>query len=124
MATEIKTLGSWARTRNVLVSTLIVHRQALLQTPFSELPGSDYVKFSQGVEKTLKNIEAHSIYALEIIDDEIAASGLIANISAAAVRARKEADRIKMATKRVNELAALVDQGTEIVGLFSGLVGL
>ena len=124
MATEIKTLGSWMRTRNVLVSTLIVHRQALSHTPFSELPSSDFVKFSQGIEQTLKNIEAHSIYALEIINDEIGASGLIDRISTDALSAKKEADRIKNATKRVQELAALVDKGTEIVGLFGGLVGL
>lgn len=124
MATEIKTLGSWIRTRNMLVSTLIVHRQALQHTPFSDSPSSDFMKLSGGVQQTLKNIEAHSIYALEIINDEIAASGLIEQLSAAAVSAKKEADRIKNATKRVEELAALVDQGTQIVGFFGGLVGL
>lgn len=124
MATEFKNLGSWVRTRNVLVSTLIVHRQALLHVPFSEITGSDYVQLSKGIEQTLKNIEAHSIYALELINDEIGASGLIDHISDAALQAKKEADRIKNATKRVEELVALVDQGTEIIGLFGSLVGL
>ena len=124
MALKFESLGSWMRTRNVLVSTLILHRQALQQTPFSTTPGSDHVRLSLGVEQTYRNIEAHAIYALELINDEIGASGLIARISDASAKAKKEADRIKNATKVVEELAALVDQGTQIVGLFGGLVRL
>ncbi len=124
MATEIQKLGSWLKTRNLLISTLIVHRQALQHTAYSADPASDYARLRKGVEKTLINIEAHSIYALEMINNEIASSGVITRISDAAIKAKKEADRIKNATKHIEELAALVDQGTEIVGLFGDLIGL
>jgi archaellum component FlaC len=124
MALAIERLGSWIRTRNVLVSTLIMHRQMLEHTAESSDPESRFAQLNNGAEQTLRNIEAHSVYALRVINDEIGASNLIGQISDAAAKAKKEADRIKAAAKTIEELAALVDQGTEIIGLFSGLIAL
>jgi hypothetical protein len=118
---KIENLGSWQRTRNVLVSTLMVLNEAQGAVEFSELPESEFMKLERELRRASANISAHSVYALKLINEAINQSGLIDRIETAAKDAKKEADRIKNATKKIDEITRLVDTGTEIVGFFSNL---
>lgn len=87
-------------------------------------PLSDYARLDQALRAVMDARLALAAVRLKEIDASIAASGLVAAISAAADDAKKEADRIKKATKVVNELIAFVDDVTATVGLVGKILSL
>ena len=87
---KIENMGSWQRTRNVLVSTLMVLNEAQGGVEFSEQPGSEFMKLEIELGRASANISAHSVYALKLINEAINQSGLIDRIETAAKDAKKE----------------------------------
>ena len=68
---KIENMGSWQRTRNVLVSTLMVLNEAQGGVEFSEQPGSEFMKLEIELGRASANISAHSVYALKLINEAI-----------------------------------------------------
>lgn len=124
MNTKMTRFGPWTTTRIALFDSLGACTTALQTAPFSEAAGSNYVRLRKLQDELVDSIQAHSVIRLKEIDEEIQASGLIQRIKDASAEAKKEADRIKNATKTVNEIAAAVDKVVGVVKLLGQIVSL
>ena len=124
MTQKLRTLGFWQQTRNSLYDALGVCSERLETVPWSEDPASDHVRLNAAEDLIGNSIKAHAILGLKLIDDAIAQSGLIDRIKAASADAKKEADRIKNATKTVNEIVAVVEKVAGVVSLFGQIATL
>lgn len=87
-------------------------------------PLSDYARLDKALRKVMDARLALAAARLKQINDDIATSGLVDAINQAAADAKKEADRIKKATKVVNEMIAFVDNVTATVGLVGKILAL
>ena len=108
--------GTWQQTRNSLVLSLSLN----IEERNRSTPGSTQEKkLNRNIDATLKDMQEHSISGLRMVDLAIADSSLIQKIKSESKAAKKEADRIKNATRTVAELTALTQKLTRLVKLFS-----
>jgi hypothetical protein len=121
MATKVNSLEAWNETRNTLVENLGVTYAFLVDEPTSDDPTSGYRRGKAEVRRILDELERLSIVGLKQIDDQIAASSLIADITGLAREAKQEADRIKNAAKTIAGIAKAVDMIAGVVTKIAGL---
>lgn len=121
MAIEVKTLGSWAQTRNVLVENLGMNMEFQDAADYSDDPNSDFQKAQANIEKIFADLQSHSVVGLKLVDEAIKDSDLIRSISAASAEAKKEADLIKNAVKTVENLSKALGKVTSVVTKIAGL---
>lgn len=110
--------GTWQQTRNTLVTSLGMNMDALND---SALGSAERTQLGKNIERTLADMQEHALNGLRMLDQEAADANLAALITAQSKEAKREADRIKNATKDVQKLTKLVGKLTELVGLFGGL---
>ena len=121
MAIEVKTLGSWTQTRNVLVENLGMNMEFQDAADYSDDPASDFQTAQANIEKIFADLRGHAVVGLKLVDEAIKDSDLITEIAALSAEAKKEADRIKNAVKTVERLAGALDKVTGVVTKIAGL---
>jgi hypothetical protein len=121
MATQLKTLGAWAQTRNTLVQDLTMSMQILQSAPFSDDPDSVFQKAKATDDRVLDTLRQHAVLGIEQIDDAIAAGPLVGQINALSKAAKKEADRIQAIAHTIDDIAGAVDKVTGVVTKFAAL---
>jgi len=124
MATLVKEVDGYADAVEILTYLSRALNNKLARAEPSNDPGSDFRKLDKALRDTLDARLALAAHALEQIDAAIAASGVIAEIKAAAADAKAEAERIKKAVKVVNDLVGFVDKVTAHVGLVGKILAL
>jgi predicted metalloendopeptidase len=119
---EVKRLGAWTQTRNVLFENLAIAWGYSDELPYSEDPNSEFQKIDKQIEElTQKTIKQHAVIGLNIIDEAIADSDLVKDIKAKSQEAKTEADRIKNITKTVENVTASITKVTDVVKKFKDL---
>lgn len=124
MAIVFKDVSGFAEAEDVLTYLSRALNNKLNQSEPSADPGSDFKRLDDALRKVLDARLALAAARLRDINDDIANSGIVGEIEAAAADAKKEADRIKRATKVVSEMVAFVDQVTEGAGLIGKILSL
>ena len=121
MSIDVSGLVAWEDTRNALVDDLGVTYAFLVDEPTSDDPNSGYRRGKAEARRIIDALDRHSILGLKQIDDEVAGSGLVAEITALAREAREEAARLKNATKTIEGITKAVDMATGVVTKIAGL---
>jgi hypothetical protein len=121
MTVQLKTLDSWAQTRDTLVETLTLTLGVLQTAPWSDDPASPYRKAQATDATVLEAIHHHAVVGLEQIDDTIAAGPLIQQIDAAATAAQEAANRIAATTHMIDDVIGAVTLATGVVAKFAAL---
>ena len=121
MATNVDNLDAWSETRNALVGDLGATYTFLVDEPTSDDPNSGYRRGKAETRRILDAMERHSILGLRQIDDQIAASDLVAEITKLAHEANQEAERLKNAAKTIEGIVNAVDMATGVVTKIAGL---
>lgn len=121
MTTDVNRLDAWSETRNALVDDLGVTYAFLVDEPTSDDPNSGYRRGKAEARRILDAMERHSILGLKQIDDAIAASELVAEITRLAGEANDEAARLKNAAKTIEGITRAVDMATSVVTKIAGL---
>jgi hypothetical protein len=124
MPIVLKDVSGFAEAEEVLAYLSRALNNKLNQSEPSADPGSDFKRLDDALRKVLDARLALAAARLRNINDDIANSGIVAEIEAAAADAKKEADRIKRATKVVSDMIAFVDQVTEGAGLIGKILSL
>lgn len=112
---NIKGLGSWQQTRNVIFETLAMTIDRQNAAPESHDANSDYQRLQRLIDKLLEDAKTHAINGFRIVDDNIGATTVVKNLGAQSKAAKKEADRIKESTKKIAELTKLVGDLSKLV---------
>ncbi|NJM50898.1 MAG: hypothetical protein HC843_08460 [Sphingomonadales bacterium] len=121
MAVEVKTLGGWLQTRNVLVENLGMNMEFQGNADFSDDPQSDFQKTQAIIDKIFADLQSHAVNGLKLVDENVKDSDLVAQIMEASAEAKKEADRIKNAVKTIEALAGAFDKVSKVVTKIAGL---
>ena len=124
MTTMLKDLPSFAVAEDILTYLSKAVNNKFNQAEPSADAQSDFMKLDAALRNILDARLALAAARLRNIDAEIAESGVIDAINAAAADAKKEADRIKRAAKVVNDIIKVVDEITSGVGLVGKLLAL
>jgi hypothetical protein len=124
MPIVLKDVSGFAEAEEVLAYLSRALNNKLNQSEPSADPGSDFKRLDDALRKVLDARLALAAARLRNINDDIANSGIVAEIESAAADAKKEADRIKRATKVVSDMIAFVDQVTEGAGLIGKILSL
>lgn len=122
--TELKDIPSFQTTEEVLVYLSKALSNLLNLAEPNPDSGSDFMRLNATLQKVLRARAKLAAARLKQIDQAIADSGIIDQIDAAAADAKKEADRIKRATKVVNDIVGFVDEITKSVGLVGKILSL
>lgn len=122
--TELKDIPSFQTTEEVLVYLSKGLSNLLNLAEPNPDSGSDFMRLNATLQKVLRARAKLAAARLKQIDQVIADSGIIDQIDAAAADAKKEADRIKRATKVVNDIVGFVDEITKSVGLVGKILSL
>jgi len=121
MATKVKTLGAWIQTRNTLIENLSSTLELLETAPFSDDPNSNFVRGNAQVDRIQDQLRELALAGLKRVDDAIASGDLVKAISDLSKGAKKEADRIKQATKTIEAITRGVDLVAGVVTRIAGL---
>jgi hypothetical protein len=124
MPTVLKDVSGFAAAEEVLAYLSRALNNKLNQSEPSADPGSDFKRLDDALRKVLDARLALAAVRLRDINDDIANSEIVGEIEAAAADAKKEADRIKRATKIVSDMVAFVDQVTQGTGLIGKILSL
>lgn len=124
MPTVLKDVSGFATAEEVLAYLSRALNNKLNQSEPSADPGSDFKRLDDALRKVLDARLALAAARLRDINDDIANGEIVGEIEAAAADSKKEADRIKKATKIVSEMVAFVDQVTEGAGLIGKILSL
>lgn len=104
--------GTWQQTQNVLVQTLGLN----MEGQNSASPGStDAIAYAANVDNNIADLSAHAMTGLRMLDAEIAEGATAQGLKNASADAKREADRIRNATRKVEDLTKLTGQLTQIV---------
>ncbi len=121
MSIKVNTLGAWTQVRNTLVQNLQSTLAFLEDEPFSADPASAFQQAEDQADKLLVQLRALAVTGLKQIDEQVAQGTLLADITAAATEAKKEADKLKNAAKTIDGIVRVVDGITSIVTKIGGL---
>jgi hypothetical protein len=124
MPTVLKDVSGFAAAEEVLAYLSRALNNKLNQSEPSADPGSDFKRLDDALRKVLDARLALAAVRLRDINDDIANSEIVGEIEDAAADAKKEADRIKRATKIVSDMVAFVDQVTQGTGLIGKILSL
>lgn len=124
MPIVLKDVSGFAAAEEVLAYLSRALNNKLNQSEPSADIGSDFKRLDDALRKVLDARLALAAARLRDINDDIANSGIVGEVEAAAADAKKEADRIKRATKVVSDMVAFVDQVTEGAGLIGKILSL
>jgi hypothetical protein len=124
MPTVLKDVSGFAAAEEVLAYLSRALNNKLNQSEPSADPGSDFKRLDDALRKVLDARLALAAVRLRDINDDIANSEIVGEIEDAAADAKKEADRIKRATKVVSDMVAFVDQVTQGTGLIGKILSL
>jgi hypothetical protein len=124
MAMLIEDLEGFGAAEEVLTATSKALNNRLNRATPSTDPASDFQKLDEALRKILDARMALAAKRLQQIDAGIAASGIIDEIDMAAADAKREADRIKKATRFVTEMVHFVDEITGHLGLVGKILSL
>lgn len=116
MAVEVRALPVHGAALNALVTALAIAETARARTEFSFDPQSPYRQAKAVVDETLLQLRALSITMLRQVDEDIAASGLVADLTERALAAEEEAARLDAATDTMADIAGVVGRVAGIVG--------
>lgn len=122
--TELKDIPSFQVTEEILVYLSKAFNNLLNLAEPNPDPNSDFMRLNATLQKVLKARAKLAAARLKQIDQAIVDSGIIDQIDSAAADAKKEADRIKRATKVVNDIIGFVDEITKSVGLVGKVLSL
>jgi hypothetical protein len=122
MATSMTNLEAWNDTKQALSENLHSVLALLVSAPFSTDPSSDYVRGHAEENRIVMEMKRHARLGIQLVDDEIAASGVVDQINAEAREAKQEADRIKDAAKSIDEISNAVDMVTGVVTKIAALL--
>jgi len=121
MATNISDLPGWDEANDALALAMESALEFIGTQPPSDDPASDFQQARAQVVRINQQSGRLAAAALERIDDVIAASGLIAEITGLSNEAKEEAQRLKNATKTVAGIARAVDKAAGVVTKIAGL---
>lgn len=121
MAIKTDTLGAWIQTRNTLVQNLVTTMEFRAPLPNSGDPGSDFAKANAQIDRLTNQILELALVGLKQVDDAIASGTLVQDIAALSKEAKKEADRIKRATRTIQDIVKAIDMVTGVVTKILGL---
>lgn len=121
MATQITDLPGWDETNDALALAMESALELLGTEPPSDDPASNFQQARAQVVRINEQSGRLAAAALQRIDDAIAASGLVAEITGLSNEAKEEAQRLKNAAKTVAGIAKAVDKVAGVVTKIAGL---
>ncbi|WP_347302461.1 hypothetical protein V5740_10680 [Croceibacterium sp. TMG7-5b_MA50] len=121
MAVAIRDLPLHAATLDALVTALALAEAEKAAAEFSFDPQSDYRRAKAVIDDTLLLLRALSVSMLRQIDEEIAASDLVAELTERAFAAEEEAGRLRALSATIADVAQVVGR---IAGVVAGVARL
>lgn len=115
MAIQVKELSVYKASRDGLVQALSLAELAFTDAEFSYDPQSDYRQALAVINAILVQLRALAVTMLKSIDDAVANGTLVADLTRSAQQARREADQIDHAARRIAAIADVVDKITAVV---------
>lgn len=111
-STRMSGWGTWEQTKNVLVQTLGMN----MEGQNAATPGStEAIAYAANVDTNIADLRTHAITGLRMLDEEIATGATAQGLRVASADAKREANRIRQATRKVEDLIDLTGTLTQIV---------
>ncbi|HEX2764438.1 MAG TPA: hypothetical protein VHM92_11450 [Allosphingosinicella sp.] len=121
MTTSVETLPAWSAADQAQRQAMGAASAILRDADFSDDPSSPYQQAEQACQRLAEAGKRLAVARMKRIDAAIAASGQVAEITAAANKAKKEADLIATATAKVEKLTQVVTAVTQIATKITAL---
>lgn len=118
---SVETLPAWSAADQAQRKAMRAASAILRDADYSDDPSSPYQQAEQACQTLAEAGKRLAVVRMKRIDSAIAASGLVAEIDAAATEAKKEADLIATATAKVEKLTQVVTAVTQIATRISTL---
>jgi hypothetical protein len=121
MATSVETLPAWSAADQAQRKAMRAAALILRDADYSDDPASPYQQAQAASQALAESGKRLAVARMKRIDAAIAAGPLVADIAAAAAKAKKEADLIATATAKVEKLTQVVTAVTQIANKITAL---
>lgn len=112
MTDAVNRISGWEQTLRVLSETLAMH---LGEMGNYNADSPEFLEIEQNIAKIHEQLHTHAIAGIAQVNTKIATNSVLQEIKNASREAKREADRLKSATKTVQKLSGILDKVTKVV---------